>query len=294
MSIVRMAIYAVLLVLAVAVIVRSLTARLNKKAGFLIAAVCFAIIIVADSFAVIPTGYSGVRTRFGQISAESVSNGFSFKIPFVESIKQINNKQQDIKIEGQIWSESAARTAVYAENITVSYTISPEKSAWVCAHVSNYERGLIQSDLVASAFKSASKKFEDTDVTNRSMIEPATKEALQNALNSKYEEGVVEVNNVTISNIDFDESYNQAIADKQNAQLAYEKQQIENQTLVEKAQAEADAKVIAAQGEAEANKTKQSTLTDEIIQNQWIEKWNGELPSSLVGSNTQDIMVGVN
>ena len=97
------------------------------------------------------------------------------------------------------------------------------------------------------------------------MIEPATKEALQNALNSKYEEGVVEVNNVTISNIDFDESYNQAIADKQNAQLAYEKQQIENQTLVEKHRLKPTQRVIAAQGEAEANKTKQSTLTDEII-----------------------------
>lgn len=97
---------------------------------------------------------------------------------------------------------------------------------------------------------------------------------------------------MTISNLDFEESYNQAIADKQNAQLAYEKQQIENQTAIEKAEAEAQAKIIAAEGEAEANSKKQQTLTDEIIKNQWIEKWDGKLPGSLLGSDVSDVMVG--
>ena len=92
-----------------------------------------------------------------------------------------------------------------------------------------------------------------------------TEEALQDALDTKYEEDVVFINKVTINNLDFEETYNQAIAEKQNAQLAYERQQIENQTAIEKAEAEAQAKIIAAEGEAEANAKKQQTLTDEII-----------------------------
>lgn len=286
----------IITVLALAAIIAALVVRmsgkLSRKMLFLSIFAGLAVIIAANAFVVIPTGYSGVRTTFGQIDTTALQNGFNLKIPFIQSIKKVNNKQQDISFSGQVWSESSARTALYAEGVVVTYTINPDKSAWVYANVSSYEDGLVSSDIVASAFKTASKQFEDVDVTDRSKIEPATEKALQEALDTKYEEGVVYVNKVTISNLDFEESYNQAIADKQNAQLAYEKQQIENQTAIEKAEAEAQAKIIAAEGEAEANSKKQQTLTDEIIRNQWIEKWNGKLPDSLLGSDVSDVMVG--
>lgn len=286
----------IITVLALAAIIAALVVRmsgkLSRKMLFLSIFAGLAVIIAANAFVVIPTGYSGVRTTFGQIDTTALQNGFNLKIPFIQSIKKVNNKQQDISFSGQVWSESSARTALYAEGVVVTYTINPDKSAWVYANVSSYEDGLVSSYIVASAFKTASKQFEDVDVTDRSKIEPATEKALQEALDTKYEEGVVYVNKVTISNLDFEESYNQAIADKQNAQLAYEKQQIENQTAIEKAEAEAQAKIIAAEGEAEANSNKQQTLTDEIIRNQWIEKWDGKLPDSLLGSDVSDVMVG--
>lgn len=286
----------IITVLALAAIIAALVVRmsgkLSRKMLFLSIFAGLAVIIAANAFVVIPTGYSGVRTTFGQIDTTALQNGFNLKIPFIQSIKKVNNKQQDISFSGQVWSESSARTALYAEGVVVTYTINTDKSAWVYANVSSYEDGLVSSDIVASAFKTASKQFEDVDVTDRSKIEPATEKALQEALDTKYEEGVVYVNKVTISNLDFEESYNQAIADKQNAQLAYEKQQIENQTAIEKAEAEAQAKIIAAEGEAEANSKKQQTLTDEIIRNQWIEKWDGKLPDSLLGSDVSDVMVG--
>ena len=125
-----------------------------------------AVIIAANAFVVIPTGYSGVRTTFGQIDTTALQNGFNLKIPFIQSIKKVNNKQQDISFSGQVWSESSARTALYAEGVVVTYTINPDKSAWVYANVSSYEDGLVSSDIVASAFKTASKQFEDVDVTD--------------------------------------------------------------------------------------------------------------------------------
>lgn len=278
----------------VAAFVFRMSGRISRKAFIAIGAVGLVTIVAGNSFVVIPTGYSGVRSTFGQIDEVALQNGFNWKIPFVQSIEKVNNKQQDVSFSGQIWSESSARTALYAEGIVVTYTIKPDKSAWVYANVSNYKDGLVGADIVSSAFKTASKNFEDVDVTNRAKIEPATEEALQDALDTKYEEDVVFINKVTINNLDFEETYNQAIAEKQNAQLAYERQQIENQTAIEKAEAEAQAKIIAAEGEAEANAKKQQTLTDEIIRNQWIEKWDGMLPDSLLGSDINDVMVGTN
>ena len=245
--------------------------------------------VLSFSFVIIPTGYTGVRTTFGQIDQVSVQNGFNFKIPFVQSINLVNNKQQDIEISGQIWSESKEQVQVYYNKITITYQINPEKSAWIYANVSNYKASLVSSSIVSSAIKTASKQVETADATNRGVIEPVAKECLQEALDEKYGENVVTINRVTIGDANFEDAYNQAIAERQTAQIAYEKQQIENKQAIEKAeadatvkkteaQAEADAKIITAESEAKANQLLEESLTDSVLKQMYIEKWNGELP----------------
>lgn len=259
------------------------------------------LLVFSQSFAIIPTGYTGVRITFGQIDNRTVQNGFNWKIPFVQSINQVNNKQQDISYTGQVWSETAERTVLYYEGITVTYTINPEKSAWIYAKVSDYKKNLISDNLVASAIKSSSKELNSTDATNRGIIEPIAQEKIQEALDQKYGSDVVFINKVVIANTDFEESYNQAIADKQTAQLAYEKQQIENKRQIEaaeadaqvkttQAKAEADAAVIKAQGEADANKLLNDSITDKILRQQYYEKWNGQLPNVITGDSSDIIM----
>lgn len=245
-------------------------------------------IIFSFSFTIVPTGYTGVRTVFKQINKDTASNGFNFKIPFVEKIEKVNNKQQDIVFKDKIWSETSNRTAIYYSNVTVTYQISKEKSAWIYANVTDYDDNLVTQSLVGSAIKSSSKDLIDTDATNRSKIEKLSMESIQKSLDEKYGAGTIIINKVVIGNADFEKSYNNAIADKQKAQLAYEKQQIENQKNIEKAQADADAKRIQAQGEADANKLLEKAITDKVLQSKMIDKWNGELPK--VSGNTNSIL----
>ena len=103
---------------------------------------------------------------------------------------------------------------MYYEGVTVTYTINSEKSAWIYANISDYKKNLISDSLVASAIKSSSKELNSTDATNRGIIEPLAQEKIQEALNQKYGDEVVFINKVVIANTDFEESYNQAIADK--------------------------------------------------------------------------------
>ncbi len=179
---------------------------------------------------------------------------------------------------------------MYYEGVTVTYTINSEKSAWIYANISDYKKNLISDSLVASAIKSSSKELNSTDATNRGIIEPLAQEKIQEALNQKYGDEVVFINKVVIANTDFEESYNQAIADKQTAQLAYEKQQIENKRQIEAA--EADAAVIKAQGEADANKLLNDSITEKILKQQYYEKWNGQLPS-VVNSDSSDLILDI-
>lgn len=269
-------------------------------------------ITVTSSFKIIPTGYTGVRTTFKQVDNVVLQNGLNFKLPFVQKIITVNNKMQDMDFAGPIWSETSERTALYYANITVSYQINPEKSAWIYANVSGYKDNLISDSIVASAIKSSSKTLNSTEATNRSMIEPLTQEILQASLDSKYGENTVIIHKVVIGNTDFEDSYNQAIADKQKQQIAYEQQQIENQKAVEKA--EADAKVaeinanaekqkteieaeaqanaikIEAEAQAEANKMINDSVTANVIAYMQADKWDGAKPKVMLGDDSQVIV----
>lgn len=260
----------------------------GKKLGIVVA-VLAAIIVIGNSFAIIPTGYTGVRVTFGQISNAVVPNGINFKIPFVQEIQKVNNKQQDITFPNTISAETAERNEVFFSGVTVTYQINSSKSSWIYANVSDYKNNLVSENLVASALKGTSKSLTPTDVTNRNLLEPLVKENIQKSLDEKYGSEVVKINKVVVTNATFDDEYNNKIAQKQQAQMAYETQQIENKTAVEKAeadaavklrnaQAEADALKVQAEAEAEANKLLEESLTPNVLKNATIEKWDGQLP----------------
>ena len=180
----------------------------------LVAVVGIAVGIFGASFKIVPTGYTGVRTMFGQVQEEPVRQGFNWKRPFVEGITLVNNKQQDMRIEGEIWGETAERTPVYAADIVVTYRLSEEKSAWIYANITKNADELIDNDIISSAVKSAMVELDADSVTNRGNIEPLVREKLASSTSEKYGEGTVEVLKVIINQMDFEQSYNDAIAAK--------------------------------------------------------------------------------
>ena len=262
-----------------------------------------AIVLFGMSFVIIPSGYTGVKTTFGQIAEETLPNGFNWKTPFIESIEIVNNKQQDAGFaqkDSKIWGETSEKVPVYMADVTVTYQIDSEKSAWIYANVSDYKSQLISDAMVASALKNAAVQFTAEQVTVRSNIEPTAQKELQESLNNKYGENVVHILKVVINNMDFEDSYNEAINQKNLASKQAEAQAIQNQIEIDKAtkdaetqriaaeaqataetakaQGEADAIRIKAEAEAEANRKLSESLTDNVLRNKLYDKWNGELP----------------
>ena len=253
-------------------------------------------VVLGDGFKVVPTGYTGVRTTFGMIDQESVMPGFNGKAPFVQQITLVNNKQQDVSFEDRVWSETVEQTVVYMEDVTVSYRIVPESSAWIFANVEDWVENLVNANIVSSALKAASRTLEANVVTDRGTIEPLAKESLQAAVNAKYGEGSVEILNVIIGNMDFEDSYNAAIARKSEAMQEAEEQAIRNQTNIDKALAEAEAARAAAQGQADAeriiaegkaaaNEILTGSITEATQRQDALGKWDGKLPLYVAGSD---------
>jgi len=281
-----------------------MTKNSNIKSKRIIVVAVVVIIVLAiikQSIVVIPTGYTGVKSIFGQVSKQSMPNGINFKIPFVEKVTKVNTKQQDDYFEGQIWSETSDMTEIYYDQITVTYQILPDKASWIVSNVTNYRDALVNATSVSSAVKEASRQLDSKNATNRGKIEPLVLQSLQDSLDKKYGDQVVTIDRVVIGDANFEESYNEAIASRQKAQIEAEQQAIENQKAIDKAtadakvkttqaQADADAAVIEAQGQADANKLLNDSITDKTLKQQYLDKWNGELPKVTSGS---DVIVGM-
>lgn len=259
------------------------------------AAVLFAAAIVlfvaGGSFRIIPTGYTGVRTTFGIIDRESAMPGLNLTVPMVQRISLVNNKQQDIRFDEQIWSETKEQTPVYMQGVSVTYQIVPESSAWIYANVENWVEELVDYDLVSSALKAASRQLEADTVTDRAEIEPDSEAALQKAIDEKYGGDRVIIKNVVINNMDFDESYNAAIAKKSEAMQKQQEQAITNKTnedraaseaeqARQRAQGDADAELIRANAKAKANKIVSESITALTQRQDAIDKWDGTLPKA--------------
>lgn len=79
--------------------------------------------------------------------------------------------------------------------------------------------------------------------------------------------------------------YPQSIVDAVNAKnkAVQEAQRVANELEIVKA--EAEKKIVAAQAEKEANELRTKALTPAILQQQWIEKWSGDVPQVITSEN---------
>lgn len=117
----------------------------------------------------------------------------------------------------------------------------------------------------------------DEIVSNRDKVEKAIEEHLSNSLRKEN----FSLEQLT-SGLKYPESIVKAVNDKNKA--VQDAQRANNE--LEVVRAEAEKKVVAARAEAEAYRLKMQSLNPLILQQMWIEKWNGEVPSVITSSNS--------
>lgn len=275
----------VILVLSIGFGVMSENGKIFGLVGCLVGAVLF---IWGFSIVIVPSGYVGIKTSYGQISGEVLPSGQYFSIPIIYHVDKINCKQQDAKYEDKIWGESSERTPVYAENIRISFQINSEKAAWIWSNVEEWDYKLLKGSIISTAIKRAAVELPNNQVTNRSYIEPLALKYLQEEIDKYYKESVLTVNSVNIGNMDFSDEYNAALEKRDLAKLEAENAKYVNEKKLADAEAEtkeakiksdaeiarkkqeteaaAERKRITAEAEAEANKKIAESLTPELIE----------------------------
>ena len=181
----------------------------------------------------------------------------------------------------------------------VNYAVKREKVPFIFGkyrvELDRIEEGFLKTSIFDAFRVVANSYTADALISNRQEFEIKVRQVLEKQL---APEGFV-LQQFT-SNLVYPETFKKAIEAKNNAvQSAL---MAENQ--VKTAEAQARIKIATAEGnaqslltnaraEAESNKLRQQTLTPLLLQQMWIEKWRGDVPSTILGSN-QNLMFGLN
>ena len=217
------------------------------------------LMLVMTSVVTIGTGRVGVVTNFGRVTGRELGEGISLKMPFgIESVSVY-----DVKVQ----KETAATTAAtkdlqdVAAEVVLNFHLNRGDVSKIHQTVGVMYGDKLISPALQEVFKSAAAKYNASElITERSSLKNEVYNQLKDRL-GKY--GIV-VDDVSITNFKFSESFGRAIEDKQVAQQNAER---------------AKFNLDAAKTDAEAQRVQSETLSDNYLKKQAIDKWDGKMPT---------------
>lgn len=243
--------------------------------------VLMGIITFVRAFVAVDTGTVGVVTNYGRVTGRELGEGVSWISPYTEEVSTYDVKTQ--KVEAPTAAATKDLQDVNAK-VVLTYTLNRGKVSEVHQNVgADYQAKEIDPQ-VQEAFKAVSARYTASElITERAKVKS---EVVQNLRDRVEEKGRYTIQDVAITDFTFSTAFNQAIEAVQiaNQNVAKAKQELETTKV------EAEKKIEEARGAAEAQRQQQQTLTQELLQKQWIEKWNGQLPTYVGGGDANFYM----
>ncbi|HYH91665.1 MAG TPA: prohibitin family protein [Candidatus Saccharimonadales bacterium] len=267
--------------------------RLPSSALIIVGVLTFAIGIVLSAFIQIPAGYIGVVRQFGAVTGSTLDPGLHFVTPIINSVDQLDTRVKAIRVEG--YTAASKEQQDLFLDATLNYHVDPRQAPRIVQDLGlDFEETIIKPRFLDIP-KSVTDDYPTAVVLNsRDEIRTKATELLRAQLEPR---GII-VDGISFENFSYSEAYNQAIEEKQAAQQQVEterqrlaQQEIIAQQRVATARGEAEAQIERARGEAESNRLVAASLTDEILQNRYIEKLADDINVMLVPSDSGGLIL---
>lgn len=234
--------------------------------------------LILRPFAIVGAGERGVMMRFGKVQDAILDEGIHPILPIVTSVKTISVRVQKTDLQADAASKDLQKITT---DLAVNWNVDPAKVNRVFQQLGDEEQIVtsILSPAISEVLKAAtSKKTAEEIITKRTEL----KTEIDNSLKKRLEPYGVIVRDVSLINFGFSPEFSKAIEAKQIA----EQEAKQAEFTVKKATQDAQAAINRAKGQAEAQRLQRQTLTPEILQQQAIEKWNGQFPTVMGGGGT--------
>lgn len=248
-------------------------------------AVAIVLILLWSSFVTIGPGNRGVLMTFGAVHQGVLTPGLHFKLPFIQTVKQMN-----VQIQKSQTTETAASLDLQevTTEVAVNWSIDPTDAEWVYQHLGDESdlTSKVIAPIVSNAVKAVAARYNAEQLIEKRDVVASE---VQSQIVSSLVQYKVQVQGVNITNFKFSPSYTEAIEQKQVAQ----QKALQADYDLQRAKVTAQQEVAQAQGQSQAQKLLQATLTPEIIQLKAVEKWNGVLPQVVGGKGVLPMIGGL-
>lgn len=219
----------------------------------------------------------------GGIQSKTLKEGYKGKNPLTKVYKistkvvELNFKNLNVQSQDSQWLNTQLQVQARIDKAK-AYDYFKKYGDKSLNDISTIISNTIKKDL-----ESVTIRYNITDILG-SKRDEIVNETLTLVQEELIKDGIL-VERIVLIDTDAGESIetaisNEAVAKKEVDTAEYKKQ---------KAELEGEAKVIEAQKEKEANELISKTLTNEILMEQFIEKWNGQLPTTFAGEDVLGI-----
>ena len=236
------------------------------------------VILGLNSFEIVDTGFRGVKIRTGKVVSESLGEDLHFHIPFYETIKEINVQTRRGDLDSSAYSQDAQVVEV---KTTLNYNLIPEFVPLTYKEVRGLWEERYVPQRVHGIVKAIVGKYKAVDlIANRQQVTLEIKAELAESLLKKN----ILLTGFEISNLDLDDQFEEAV--KRKVIAVENAKESKNKTV--RIREEANQKIIAAEAEAKSMQIRSDALkqSKSLIEYEAIQRWDGKLPTYMLGSGT--------
>ncbi|WKZ29740.1 MAG: prohibitin family protein [Candidatus Dojkabacteria bacterium] len=269
------------------------TSKIGGFIGLVMAVFVLVVVVALMSTTQIQFGTTGVITRFGALTDRTLQPGLHFKIPFVDDVvvyrtqKIIYETSDNPRTSEADYTDFPVETTskdgqAVSIRYSVRFSIDPTKVQTVASTLGR------ENEVIEKVVKTDSRIFA------RNVPRGFTAEELYSGNVQDVEQEIVELLRPSFekNGLILDEFGIRGITFSQDYQATIESKQIEKEKInIEEYKAQQEEfrkqqKITQAQADAEAQRLQQQTLSKELIQKLYIEKWNGTLPQVVNGGQS--------
>ena len=232
----------------------------------------FILTTIICSITTVPTGFVGIKTRFGQVQDAVIQEGFNFKLPYIEKIVKLDCRTQKTEYTMEASSKDLQKISNF--KVAVNYNITKDTANDLYRKVGVDYKLIIVEPAIQEAMKATIANYTAEElITKRNEVSAFALEALFN----KLQDSGITLTALNIIDLSFSPEFDKAVEEKQIVEQQTEKAKYE----LEKAKVENEKKIENAKAEAEVMKQQNAQITDQYlrlkeIENQkaMIDKWN--------------------
>ena len=247
-----------------------------------------ALLVVAallfESFTVITAGHAGVQITLGEVNSSPLAEGVHMVNP-ISQVKNVDVRLAKANLENA--NASTKDLQVVHTDIVVQYRLNAAKVPHIYKEYGLDVDTKVLGPAINEAFKSVTAHYTSEElITKRQQVS----EEIQQMLKSKVAPFDIDVSGISLVNFGFSQDYQKAIEQKviavqETARAEQNLRRIEVEAKSRIAQAEGEAKAISIQAQAI-----QSNGGQNYVQLQWIEKWDGKMPNTVVNGGNGMMM----